>query len=148
MSTWLKCLHQLKRMSTWLKCSHQLKGMSTLTRSLRHEKHMGFLLVILIKVNFLTKCQFEHLVKWDPPPQGNKNGKGPIKLALLNYHYGMLLIHVWSHGDYLATCVYHESIWFLLDYMLSHDMLLTYFTLCTLAKTYLPNLFTYHTYHI
>jgi hypothetical protein len=61
----------------------------------------------------------------------------------LNYHYGMLLIHVWSHHDYLATYIYHESIWFSLDYMLSHDMPLTYLTLCTLSKTYLPNLTTY-----
>jgi hypothetical protein len=96
-------------------------------------------------VNFLTKCQFEHLINWDPPKKGSQDGKGRIKLAFLNYHYGMLLIHVWSHDDYLATYVYHESIWFLLDDMLSHDMLFTYLTLCILSKTYLPNLFTYPT---
>jgi hypothetical protein len=94
-------------------------------------------------VNFLTKCQFEHLINKDPQKKGSQDSKGPTKLALLNYHYGMLLIHVWSHDDYLATYVYHESIWFLLDYMLSHDMLLpTLHYVLYLRHTYLTYLLT------
>ncbi len=46
------------------------------TISLGHEKHVVFLLTYLTKVNFLTKHQFGHPVKWDPPK------KMAIKMAI------------------------------------------------------------------
>ncbi len=75
--------HEFLESSTWLKCSHQLKGMFTLTRSLTHERHMIFLLVILIKVNFWTKWQFEHLIKWDTPPKRQSKRQGPNQIGLV-----------------------------------------------------------------
>jgi hypothetical protein len=44
---------------------------------------MVFLLVILIKVSFLTKCQFENIVKWDPPPKRQSKWQKPNQIGLV-----------------------------------------------------------------
>jgi hypothetical protein len=107
---WMKCiLHAIQRQwnttqnhdflegSSWLRWLNWLKGVSILTTCLGHERPM---IVLVGNLNWNDNFDyasiwiFNQMGPWKE--NGNQNGHGLVKLAMLNCHHG-ILVHVFKN---------------------------------------------------